>query len=118
MTTKYSEVKDYFDTKRQEFLSCDLLMVNLDNIDKAALPFEHNGRLNKIISEQIQLLNETNDFVQKIATTFNNLKNYASLNEQEAQDLFYVQNYLNNNIRGFNSLYKKLSKQITERQKL
>lgn len=116
MTTKYSEVMDYFNTKRQEFLACDLLIADLDNIDKATLNFEYNGRLNKIIAEQLRLLNETNDFAQKIRTTFNNLKTYASLNDQEAQDLNYVQNYLNNNIRGFNSLYLKLSKQITDRQ--
>jgi hypothetical protein len=116
MTKKYSEVMDYFNTKRQEFLSCDILIADLDKIDKATLTFEYNGRLNKIIAEQIRLLNETNDFAQKIRTTLNNLKTYASLNEQEAQDLNYVQNYLNNNIRGFNSLYHKLSKQITDRQ--
>ena len=116
MTTKYSEVMDYFSTKRQEFLSCDLLIADLDKIDKVTLTFEYNGRLNKIIAEQISILNETNDFAQKIRTNFNNLKTYASLNEQEVQDLNYVQNYLNNNIRWFNSLYHKLSKQITDRQ--
>lgn len=116
MTNKHSEVMNYFNTKRQEFLACDLLIVDLDSIDKATLNFEYNGRLNKIIAEQLRLLNETNDFAQKIRTTFNNLKTYASLNEQEAQDLNYVQNYLNNNIRGFNNLYHNLSNQITGRQ--
>jgi len=116
MTNKHSEVMNYFNTKRQEFLACDLLIADLDRIDKATLNFEYNGRLNKIIAEQLRLLNETNDFAQKIRTTFNNLKTYASLNGQEAQDLNYVQNYLNNNIRGFNNLYYNLSKQITDRQ--
>lgn len=117
ITDKYNDVMDFFNTKRQEFISCDLLLIDLSKINKTTLPYEHSGRLNNIIAEQIRLLNETNDFAQKLRSNFNNLKVFASLNEQEAQDLNYVQTYLNNNIRVFNNLYNKLSYQITEQQK-
>lgn len=117
ITDKHMEVLDFFDTKRQEFIACDLLIIDLDKINRNALQYEYNGRLNKIIVEQIRLLNETNDFTQKLSSTFNNLKTFASLNDAEIQDLTYVHSFLNNNIRGFNNLYFNLSKQITERQK-
>jgi hypothetical protein len=114
---KYNEVMDFFNTKRQEFISCDLLIYDLAKINKTTLLYEHNGRLNNIIAKQIRLLNETNDFAQKIRTNFNTLKTFASLNEQEAQDLIYVQTYFKNNIDIFNNLYNKLSQQIAEQQK-
>ncbi|MES2727254.1 MAG: hypothetical protein V4643_09145, partial [Bacteroidota bacterium] len=117
ITNKHMEVIDFFDRKRQEFISCDILIIDLDNISKNTLQFEYNGRLNKIIAEQARLNKETDDFIQKLSSTFNNLKTFASLNDVEIQDLNYVQSFLNNNNRGFNNLYFNLSKQITERQK-
>ena len=117
LTDKHIEIMNYFHTKTQEFLSADLLIIGIDSINKQTLNHEYNGRLNDVIKIQMKLLDETNDFVQKIGTTFSNLKDFASLNEQEVQHLNYVQTFLNNNIRGFNNQYYNLSTQIAGRQK-
>jgi hypothetical protein len=117
LVDKHTEILDFFHSKTEEFLAADLLIASVDLIDKQTLSYEYNGRLNDIIKIQMRLLDETNDFVQKVGTIFSNLKSFASLNEQEVQHLNYVQTFLNNNIRGFNNQYYNLSTQIEDRQK-
>lgn len=113
---KNIEVVKFFDIKNQEFRATDLKMKDLDSIDREKFQYEFTGRLNDVINEQIRFLNETNDFVQKIADNFRNLKNYGSLNDQDVQQLSYAETFLNNNIQGFNNQYKNLSNKIAEKQ--
>lgn len=116
ITNKHIEIMNFFDTKRQEFLGADLLIIDVDNVDKNKMKHEYIGRLNDIIKKQLELLNDTNDFVQRIRTTFSNLKNFGSLNDDEVQQLNFVYNFLKNSILGFNNQYRNLSKKIADRQ--
>lgn len=116
ITEKQIEIMNFFDQKRQAFLAQDLLIINVDGIDKVKLPYEFSGRLQDIINSQSSILSETTDFVQRIATAFNDLKNFSSLNEEEVDQLNYVQNYLNQLIMAFNRQYSNLSQQIEARQ--
>jgi hypothetical protein len=116
ITEKQIEIMNFFDQKRQAFLAQDLLIINVDGIDKVKLPYEFSGRLQDVINSQSSILSETTDFVQRISTAFNDLKNFSSLNEEEVDQLNYVQNYLNQLIMAFNRQYSNLSQQIEARQ--
>jgi len=116
ITEKQIEIMNFFDQKRQTFLAQDLLIIDVDGIDKVKLPYEFSGRLQDIINSQSSILSKTTDFVQRIATAFNDLKNFSSLNEVEVDQLNYVQNYLNQLIMAFNRQYSNLSQQIEARQ--
>lgn len=117
VSDKQTEIITYFDTKRKEFLNTDVLILNVDQIDKSQMPHEYHGRLEVVIKEQSRLLSEASDFVQKISYAFKNLRNFGSLNDLEFNQLNYVQDLLQNNISGFNTLYQSLSNKIIERQK-
>lgn len=116
ITEKQVEIMDFFDKRRQAFLAQNLLLINVDTIDKIKLPYEFAGRLQDVINNQANILTETIDFVQRISTAFNNLKNFSSLNEEEVEKLNYVQKYLNQLINSFNIQYSNLSEQIESRQ--
>lgn len=118
ISDKQVEIMNFFNKMRQEFLRTDFLLAEVDKIDKKLMPYEFDGRLNNIIIEQIRLLNETNDFIQKVGSNLNKLKNFGSLNDQEIQQLNYVVIFLNNNILGFNNFYHNLSNSISIRQKV
>lgn len=113
---KQIEIMNFFDQKRQAFLAQDILLADIDTIDKNKTPFEFSGRLQNIVNTQLDILNETKDFVQRISTAFNDLKNFSSLNEEEVEKLNYVQGYLNRLIMSFNNQYKNLSMQVENRQ--
>ena len=117
ITDKQIEIMNFFDQKRQAFLAQDILLTDVDAIDKNKMPYEFSGRLQNIVNSQLDILNETRDFVQRISTAFNDLKNFSSLNEDEVDKLNYVQRYLNQLIMSFNNQYSNLSRQIETRQK-
>lgn len=117
LTDKQNEIINHFDTKRQEFLKSDLLLLNIDQIDKNKMPHEYIGRLDSVINEQSRLLSETSDFVQKISSAFKNLRNFGSLNDAEFVQLNYIQTLLQNNISSFNITYHNLTNKIEDRQK-
>lgn len=116
ITEKQVELMNFFDQKRQAFLAQDILITRIDSIDKNKYPYEFSGRLQDIVNNQINILNDTTDFVQRISTAFNDLKNFSSLNNEEVDRLNFVQNHLNQLINGFNRQYSNLSKQIEIRQ--
>ena len=116
ITEKQVEIMDFFDKRRQAFLAQNLLLINVDTIDKTKLSYEFTGRLQDVINNQANILTETIDFVQRISTAFNDLKNFSSLNEEEVDRLNFVQNYLNQLINSFNIQYSNLSAQIDSRQ--
>lgn len=116
ISDKHIEMMNFFETKHQEFLAQDILIIDINSIDKSKLTFEFSGRLQTIISNQANILRETTDFVQRISGAFKDLKNFSSLNEDEVRHLNYVQNYLNQLINGFNIQYSNLSKQIQTQQ--
>lgn len=117
ITDKQIEIMNFFDQKRQAFLAQDILLTDVDAVDKNKTPYEFSGRLQNIVNAQLDILNETRDFVQRISTAFNDLKNFSSLNEDEVDKLNYVQSYLNQLIMSFNNQYSNLSRQIETRQK-
>jgi hypothetical protein len=114
---KQIEIMNFFDQKRQVFLAQDILLTEVDAIDKDKMPYEFSGRLQNIVNTQLNILNETRDFVQRISAAFNDLKNFSSLNEDEVDKLNYVQRYLNQLIMSFNNQYNNFSRQIETRQK-
>lgn len=113
---KHIEIINFFDAKQQEFLALDLLIIDVNSIDKTNLTFEFSGRLQMIINNQANILTETTDFVQRIASSFKDLKNFSSLDENEVSRLNYVREYLNQLINAFNNQYINLSKQIEKEQ--
>lgn len=117
ITDKEIEIMNCFDQKRQAFLAQDILLVNIDTIDKNKLPYEYSGRLQDIVNSQLNILSETKDFVQRISSAFNDLKSFSSLNEEEVERLNHVQNYLNQLIMSFNNQYSNLSRKIETKQK-
>jgi hypothetical protein len=110
------DIKTFFDQQKQQFLDQEILMIEVDQIDKKSLPFEHSGRLRTIIRNQQIMLNQASDFVQRLSNVFSNLKNFSSLNDDELNTLNFVQQYLNQNIATFNNLYRNLANQIIARQ--
>jgi hypothetical protein len=116
ISDKQIEIINFFDHKRKAFFAQDLLLSEVDEIDKNTAPYEFSGRLENIINTQLDILNVTRDFVERISTAFNNLKKFSSLNEDEVDKLNYVQSYLNHLITSFNNQYINLSSQIEIRQ--
>jgi len=112
ITDKQIEIMNFFNNKRQEFLNQDILISEINSIDKTNLTFEFSGRLQIIINNQANILDETTDFVQRISGAFRDLKNFSSLDDDEISRLNYVHNYLNQLITAFNHQYNNLSKQI------
>lgn len=117
ITDKQIEIMNFFDQKRQAFLAQDILFTDIDAIDKNKTPYEFSGRIQNIVNTQLDILNETRDFVQRVSTAFNDLKKFSSLNEDEVDKLNYVQRYLNQLIMSFNNQYSNLSRQLETRQK-
>jgi len=116
ITEKQIEIMNFFEQKQQAFLTQELLICSIDSIDKKQLPYVFSGKLQVIIDNQFNNLNEAADFVQRISGAFNNLKKFSSLNEDEVSRLNYVQKYLNQLIMSFNRQYSNLSIQISIRQ--
>lgn len=112
ITEKQLEIANFYDLKRSDFVKQAILLQDVDNVDVKQFPYEVSGRLQDVVKNQINLLNETNDFVQRISVAFNNLKNFSSLNEEELDKLNFVQNFLNQSIMSFNRQYSNLSHQI------
>jgi hypothetical protein len=116
ISNKHIEIINFFEIKSQEFISQDILINELNTIEKTKYTFEFSGRLQSIIDNQSKYLKETTDFVQRISVAFNDLKNFSSLNDDEINQLNYVHNYLNQSINGFNILYNNLSSHIILQQ--
>ena len=111
LNSKQIEIFDFFDEKRRLFLAESVRLIEIKKIDKSH-QYEYNGRIEEIINRQADVLNKTNDFIQKLNTNFSNLINFSSLNEEEINSLTYIQTLLNQKIINFNHQYNHLSNQL------
>ncbi len=116
ITTKRIEIIVFFETKKKELLNIDILLLQLDKINKSILPHEYNGRFSDIIFKKNTIFNQADDFIQIINNHFTNLKAFASLNNEEVKSLIEVQKELNNNIHAFNDTNSDIYKKIEARQ--
>jgi hypothetical protein len=116
ITDKHIEIMNFFDIIQQDFSAQDLLIIDVNSIDKTNLTFEFSGRLQTIINNHANILRKTTDFVQRISGAFKDLKNFSSLDEDEVSRLNYVQNYLNQLINAFNHQYSNLARKIQIQQ--